>query len=184
MTGEEHRQLQLALRAAVLADLLKLWPMFDPDDITGSWSSLEVALVALIQSRGAVSSQIAADYFRSLGVSPTLAAIPDAELVAESLRIVGPRWAGRMAARQAPADQIRSTVLVTVSGDVGRQVLNAGRTTLAESMKKEPRVAGYRRITDGTPCQFCGKEAAHTHPPGAPFPAHWHCACFPEPIVA
>lgn len=184
MTGEEHRQLQLALRAATLADLIRLWPMFDPSDIAGTWGPLEVALVALIQSRGAISSRIAADYFTTLGGTPELAPIPDAEHVAESLRLVGPRTAGRLAARQADPAQIRSTTLVTTSGDVGRQVLNAGRATLAASMVKDRRVVGYRRITDGAPCTFCGDQASHTHPPGAHFPAHWHCACFPEPIVA
>jgi hypothetical protein len=51
-------------------------------------------------------------------------------------------------------------------------------------MKSDSRVTGYRRITDGHPCTFCGTQAAHSHAPGAPFPAHWHCACFPEPILA
>jgi hypothetical protein len=158
--------------------------MFDPADISGSWGPLEIALVALIQSRGAVSSQIAAGYFRTLGADPTIPPIADPTAIAESLRVVGPAWAGRLVAQQAPPERVRSTTLVTVSGDVGRQVLNAGRSTLTESMKQDRKVTGYRRITDGSPCTFCGTQASRTHPPGAPFPAHWHCACFPEPIVA
>src|SRR5687768_12690758 len=94
---EKHRKAQLVLRAATLRDLLKLWPAFDINNITGSWGAFEEAVMLLVQARAATSNGLATAYYREFrqlnDVEGPLALKPfliDRDKVATGLRIVGP----------------------------------------------------------------------------------------------
>lgn len=187
---DQHRRAQLALRAATLRDLLRLWPVFDVNNIAGTWPPLEAGLVALIQARAPLSAALAADYFSALRTAaavpgrpePRLAAVPPPEDIIPGLRVVGPVNAGQRLARGARPEQVADATLVNVSGETGRQVLNVGRATIVASAAADRHPPRIRRVTDRDPCTWCSNEAASTYPAGSRFPAHSHCACFPAPV--
>lgn len=183
-----HRQRQLGLRAATLRDLLRLWPMFDVDDIDGTWPPLESALLTLVATRHRDSSGLAANYYRAFRlvegapgtVEPKLAQPPDRTLTTATLRILGPIQAKKNITARRP--RVAETTLTRLTGSVGRQVLAGGRQTVTESIKADPRARGMRRITSGSPCDFCADIAAQgVTGADVDFAAHDHCACTQEP---
>jgi hypothetical protein len=184
---QAHRQRQLALRAATVRDLLRLWPAFDIDDIDGSWPALETALLALIRDRHRVSSGLAANYYRAFRVAEgvdgeprlVLAEQPNEKLTRATLALLGPIATKKGIARgqRNPA----ATALTRLSGTVTRQVLDGGRQTLRESALADPKAKGWRRITGGNACDFCAAIAAEgVIGADSDFPAHDHCSCTQE----
>lgn len=190
LLADQHRWAQLALRAATIRDLLRIWPAFRIADIAGSWPTLEPALVALIQARGRLSGSLAAGYFTANRVAAAvggdavarLAAIPTADDIIPGLRVVGPANAGRQLAKGRDPRVVADATLVNVSGEVSRQVLDVGRATLVGSLALDPHRPQVRRVTDSDPCKWCSDQASRTYPPTDRFPAHAHCACFPAPV--
>jgi hypothetical protein len=190
LLADQHRRAQLALRAATLADLLRIWPAFRIEDISGSWRSLEPALIALIQARGNLSARLAANYFTAARVAaavegiaaPRLAPTPTPEEIIPGLRVMGPVNAGRQIAKRRDPHDVADATFVNVSGEVSRQVLDVGRATLVGSLALDPSRPQVRRVTDNDPCKWCSDQASRTYPPTDRFPAHSHCACFPAPV--
>lgn len=183
-----HRQRQLQLRSATLRDLLALWPAFDLDDIDGSWPPLETALVTLVLSRRRDSAGLASNYFRAFrdveGVPgqarPQLAQEPDRTLLRATLTLLGPIGAKKNIARGNR--NVEDLTLTRLAGSVGRQVLQAGRDTVTQSLRADRQARGWRRITDSSPCEFCADVAAQgVIGADVDFPAHDHCGCTQEP---
>lgn len=183
-----HRQRQLGLRAATLRDLLTLWPMFDIDDIDGSWPALESALLTLILARRRDSSGLAANYYRAFRLAegatgaaePRLADPPDRLLTVATLRLLGPIQAKKNITARRP--RVAETTLTRLTGSVGRQVLEGGRQTVTKSIEADPQAKGMRRITSASPCDFCADLAAKDITgANAGFDAHDHCGCSAEP---
>ncbi len=188
---EQHRRLQLALRAATLTQLLAIWPAFDSADIDTTWPPVEAGLVALIQARGANSSGLAARYyeqFRTLeGAGPIVAHLPPpppATDIIGGLRYAGPANARRLVAAGAPNPG--PTTLTHVAGEVTRQTLNQGRRTITDNVESDPVALGYARVTDGNPCAFCAMLASrgpvYRSDQTGGFSAHGHCGCTAEPV--
>lgn len=163
--------------------------MFDLADIDGSWPAVESALLELIRGRRRDSEQLAAGYYRALrmiegvpGEVQVRTAQPPAEdLERATLRILGP-----IAAKKAIAARRRSVAedtLTRLSGTVGRQVLAGGRGTITATARADRAVAGWRRITDSSPCRFCEAIARQgVIGVNVDFAAHDHCGCSSEPV--
>lgn len=186
-----HRRQQLALRSATLRDVLRLWPMFDLDDIDESWPALETALLALIADRHRTSARLSSSYYRTFRAAerargtfePQVADPPNRTLVRATLTILGPIAAKKAIAARRP--RVAETTLTRLSGSVGRQVLEGGRQTLQRSVKADPQARGWRRVTDGDPCDFCRDIAdAGLIGDSVDFRAHDHCGCTQEPVMA
>ena len=184
---EAYRDRQLALRAATVQDLITVWPLFDIDDIDGSWSRIEVALLALIAQRRRVSAGIASDYFRAFrtaegapgAATPLIAPPPNQRLLIATLRLLGPIATKKSIAAANPDPA--GTAFTRIAGTVTRQVLNGGRQTLLASAKADRAAKGYRRITSANPCSFCaGIAAGGVVGLDVDFPAHDHCSCSQE----
>jgi hypothetical protein len=118
-------------------------------------------LVALIQARSATSAGLAVGYYEEFriaelaegpaGVTPTPPP-PPADIV-PALRLIGPIQAGRLVASNR-ADAAAVT-LTNVAGEVSRQTLNGGRSTLLEGVKSDRKALGYLRVTAASPCAYC-----------------------------
>lgn len=189
---ERHRRSQVALRALVLRDVMRLYPALDLGALDRTWEPVLTALMALIEARRKDSAALAAGYymgFRSAeGVTgtdfaPVRVAEIDVEQMARSLGFAGPAQAQRLL-RVRPADA-RSQVLTSLSGTTSRLVLNAGRDTIDASVEADPKALGWARVTSSKPCSFCAMLAARgpVYSRGTVgFPAHDHCACVNEPV--
>jgi len=190
---QAHRRAQLALRADVLADLTRLWTLFDAGDLEATFTRFAAAAEILIRQRHGDSSGLAAAYFERFrsteGVAGAavarLAEPPPPVLVRETLRLTG--LAGATNAIQAGqgAAQASRNGLVRVAGAVTNLVLGGGRRTLVESVRADRQAQGWQRVTSSSPCAFCAMVAsrgpAFTSQRSARFEAHDHCSCSAEP---
>lgn len=190
--ADVHRRAQLALRAATLRDLLRLWPIFDITRIRATWPGFREAAVLLVQVRGRISSGLAARFFRDyrnvLGIegrTPTMHSTPtDAEIASglESMRLN----AVRQLALQRPAQQIADAMFTNTAGVVSKFTLDHGRDTLLSGVQGDQRALGWARQTSGDPCPFCmmlaSRGAMYVSSATADFEAHRSCACLPTPV--
>lgn len=188
-----HARQQLALRAALIRDLQRVWPLWAIDDPDTFGEFLDIA-GRLIQARHADSAGIAARYFRLFraaeGVGgaevPRLAdRLPLADITA-SLRATG--LAGTLRALRAghsPQAASRSG-FVQASGSAARLVLNGGRDTIIRSTSGDRRAEGWIRVASGSACAFCAMLASrgvgYSRERTASFQAHDHCGCTAEPF--
>lgn len=189
---ETHRQAQLVLRAAIIDALVRLWPAFDPDDLIGSWSTIEPALLALIAAGGHTSAGLAAAYYNEFRAAaeaagratPILATPPPVEEAVRSLRFVGLVETRRLV--DAGRADVAEVAFTNVSGETSRQVLNQGRDTLIASVKADGYALGWARVTDSNPCSFCRMLASRgpVYSRGGGFSAHGHCGCTVEPVYS
>lgn len=191
---ETHRRAQLALRAAVLAALVRMWPTFDPADLAGSWDTLEPALLALIAAGGNTSAGLAAAYYDAFrraeriagpAVTPVLAAAAPVDEVVRSLRFVG--VVGTQKLLDAGRADAADVAFTNVSGEMTRQVLNQGRDTLIDTVSADPKAIGWARVASGGGCAFClmlvSRGPVYSEH-GGDFAAHSHCGCSLEPVYS
>ena len=187
------RQRQLALRAAILRELITLWPTFDIRNIDASWEALRPAVMALINSGRVVAQALAQAYFDEFrrlegiaGAAPTIAPLGDSwrQRALISLEVTGPSAAKALLA-QARQDAAQ-VAFIRVSGVVSRYTLEAGRETVLAGVQEDRLSIGWQRVTDGLPCAFCAMLAsrgpAYKSRQSASFDAHDHCACTVEPV--
>lgn len=185
------RQGQLSLRAAVLRDVSRLWPMWDVRDVD-SYQRFVDAAVTLIRSRRSDSAELAASYYRSFrdaenvpgAVEPPPAETPSAGAMTASLRATGLAATLHAFRTGRGVTQARRHGLVAVSGSTGRMVLDGGRQTIANGVRQDRQAIGWTRVTDDQPCYFCamlaGRGPVFTEETVG-FRAHDHCACTAEP---
>lgn len=189
---DAHRASQLRLRVATVRDLLKMWPAFDINDISGTWSLIEPAIVALIQARQPMSAALSGQYIPAFRVAEgvtgnattVLAPALTADEIVPNLRYVGVKEAWRLHDLKR-ADAMR-TVFTNVEGEVTRQVLNGGRQTIVDTVHADRKAKGYARVTDGSPCAFCamlaGRGPVYHDEDSGGFEAHRKCGCTAEPV--
>jgi len=188
-----HRRQQLALRAAVVRDVLKLWPMWHPKN-PSSYEAFETAMVLLVQSRSVQSASLSARYyelFRAVdapGMKVTravqLAAARDAAAIRAAVSVTARAGVYTALAAGQPYEMAMRNGLVRVSGAVTREVLNAGRDTILQEVQRDGKAHGWARVTGGNPCAFCAMLASRGpaySESGADFEAHDHCQCGAEP---
>lgn len=188
---QAHRRAQLALRAATLRDLLRLWPMFDLNRIAATWPAFEDATALLIRERGRVSAGLSSAFFREARRAAGIAGDPPAlrveslmEQILAGLRVMGPVNAGQQLALGRLVEDVRKTTLVNVSGVATKFVLDHGRAALLNAVKDDHRSRGWSRAAGATACQFClmlaGRGTVYKADT-ASFPSHRHCVCTAVP---
>ena len=192
---EQYRRQTLALRAAVVRDLMKLWPLWEfgqPD----TYQRFIDAATLLIMSRGDMSSALAARYYQAFRMAEEIPGGTAVELAArvspEVIRRVvdGSARPGVFNALKAgkTVEQAFRNGFVRVSGDLTREVLDSGRNTIIETVKRDKYAVGWARVTDGDPCAFCallaGRGPVYKSESSASFDAHGNCACGAEPTYS
>lgn len=177
----QHRQAQVAVRAAALRDYLRIWPLWDGSDST--FRTLVDAAVPLAREHHRRSTVVALDYYTAArraerpGGRPTpQRAEFDAAAVAGTLYVTGRDMTRRAIAGGRLAEAAMQTALVRTSGTLGRLVLAGGRETIALTADADPRAAGYERVLSPGACDFC-QSIANEGTTNGDFAAHDHCAC-------
>jgi hypothetical protein len=187
-----HRQAQLALRAQVIRDVIKLYPAWRPSD-PASYQAFEEALVLLTQARIKDSAAIAARYYELFALAdspvPARMVVPltylssDAEIRA-AISATARAGVYRALGAGMGYEQAMANGLVEVSGAVSRVVANGGRDTVIAAVKRDPKAQGWARATSGKPCAFCAMLASRGpvyKEETVGFQAHDHCSCSAEP---
>lgn len=187
----QHRQSQLAVRAAAVSDTLAVWQAFDPSDINGSWAVMEPAVEAITRDYRRQSANVASGYYQAYRTAegvpgraePRLATPPSREVLRYSLGFYG-RVVPNQLLRAGRPD-VAAQAAVQLSGGVARHVQDGGRETILDSVQTDRQARGWQRITAGNPCSFCAMIAARGavfREDTARFEAHDHCACHAEAV--
>lgn len=156
-----HRRRQLAIRAALLADVSEIVAAVDIERLDATWATAEPAVVAVTRSAHQRSAIAAREYYQAFrgaegvrGGAPTITLAPfDPIRTRASLEYVGRIRAhrGLHAHRPNPTGRL----LVSVAGSTGRLALAGGRTTLGNAIAVDRRARGWQRVTGPDPCDFC-----------------------------
>lgn len=188
---QQHRAAQLAIRAAVIRELQLLWPAFDPTEFD-TFDRFLVGAIALIQGRYRDSAGIAAAYFQTFRSAEGVRSVLDVRvpprlspgIIGMALR--GGGLLGTLNARRAGqnVDQAAANGFVRVAGVAGSLVLDGGRATVLDAIRRDPERPRWQRVTSGRPCAFCAMLASrgpvYRDADRAAFQAHDHCSCTPE----
>lgn len=188
-----HRDAQLALRAATVRDVLRLWPALDLTRLDRTYPAWADAVSLLVTRNRQTSAGLAAAYVRAfravkIGLEPApivLASALDAEQLAISLRVASLIAVKRATAAGFDLTQVSDKASVLTSGTVARLVMDAGRDTVLQTVAADPKARGWHRVLGGHGCDFCrmlaGRGAVYTATTGR-FHAHDHCGCSAEPV--
>lgn len=188
---EQHRQVQLQVRAQALKAYIAVWPLWTGDE--RSFQRMMDAAVPVIQTFRGVSASLAAGYFerfraveRPGGAAVALVASPlDVKRIRGTLHFTGVDMTRKALLAGQPPEQAMRTALIRTSGTTSRLVLDGGRDTVMQSIAEDKRSGRWARVTDGNPCAFCAMLASRGHvyveKGTADFQAHDHDGCLPEP---
>lgn len=174
------RRSQLAVRARMLREVVRLWPLLDLrrlDATGGEWLRLMVALVLSFRAQSAREASSFYEQVRAAelpGAEPYRAlwaqsAVTDVDPIRTSLLVTGPVMIKRATANalrtppetSGPVDLDRllraesATALERVSGAATRHVLDGARETLRQEGARDGRAVAFTRMSDGDPCYFC-----------------------------
>ena len=187
----EYRSRQLAVRAATLQILMRLWRNVDPTRLTETIQPFADAATIAINQGFNRSARTAATYYlatRPAGI-PTVA-IPEilppvADLTAARIRAAG--LSGIMNGRRAGQSLTAATNngFVKVAGTASSLVLKGGRDTIIESSRQDPAATGrWERVAGPKACEFCQMRTdrgAVYSDDTADFASHDHCGCVTVP---
>lgn len=156
-----HRRRQLAIRAALLADVWEIVAAVDIERLDATWPVAQPALVATTRTHHQISALAAEEYYRQFrvaeaipGPAPTIQrAAFDTVKVTASIEYVGRirTERGLTVGRTNPTGRL----LVSVAGSATRLALEGGRTTLGNAIAVDNQARGWQRVTGPDPCDFC-----------------------------
>lgn len=186
----QHRRRQIAIRSLVLRDLLRLWRVVDPTNLTGTIGPFSEAAAPLIEAGNRQSASLAVSYYQRYrqieGTGGQVFIIdPDPPARADVVSLLrGAGLSGIVNARKRgfSVGAAAQNGYVKASGSASDLVLAGARTVIGQSTASDPAARGWRRVTSADPCDFCAGIAAEgVHGKDAGFEAHNHCACIAEP---
>lgn len=185
-----HRRQQLALRSVSLSEIQKLWPRLDATNLDGTYDEFASLAARSVAKNRRISTGLAASYLRASRVASGLdgnvrIAIPTLppEQFEASLHSTSVAPVKAAMARGVALDVAMGNGLTLASGAMSRLVLNAGRSTVTETIRTDPRATGWRRVLGGGGCDFCQDLAGRVYPTdNADFEAHGKCGCTSEPV--
>lgn len=192
--SEQHRAAQARLQAIVAADVARVFPLLDVNNLDKSFAGYFAAMSAIIDARRQVSASLGATYYTRFrddsdvpGVfTPVLSAVTDKEQLFTSLLVTGPISMKSNVAKGRDVFSARDAALMNTAKAAQRHVINGGRGTILGSVKRDSRSVGWARLTDGRPCAFCALLAsrgpAYKSETTAQFKSHDGCGCTPVPV--
>lgn len=191
---EAHRAAQLAARAGSLRQLVDLWRVVDPTNLSGTIETFARAAAILAGQGHDSSSAISARYyplFRRVEIGNPGGRVgpaprPAVEVLAGEIR--GAALSGIITARRSGLDVPASAQrgLVRVAGVLGKLILAGGRRTIIAAVQADPQARGWARVAAGSACAFCKMLAArgptYKTEKTADFSAHDACGCGTEVV--
>ena len=192
--SEQHRAAQTRLQAIVAADTAKTFPLLDANNLDKSFGQYFNGMKQIVNARRTISSSLGARYFTGIRndadissvFSPILAGAVNEEQLFTSLLVTGPVSMKKNMANGASAQQARNAALTGTIKANQRHVINGGRETILNSVRRDKGALGWARLTDGKPCAFCALLASRgpaykTEQTGG-FKSHDGCGCTPVPV--
>ncbi len=184
------RRLQLVIRARLMTDVTKLWPVLDKHRLNETFPGWLQTMKLLIGTYHGESSQAAAATYQAARqhaledaapVHIPFAPMPDPQWLDRALGYAGPGQLRNDTARPG-------TALATTLGTATRIALDGGRVTVVDAVHHDPDAVGWYRVTSSSPCAFCAMLAsrgiAYKNEHSAAFKVHNDCGCIPMPAYS
>jgi len=158
-----HRRRQVALATSADSEVRRAMQLLDVANIDASralWNDRMVGIVAKYYKVSQVQAVKYLDVYWSLerpGGAGTIIA-PSLDITATSgvLDAAGPQGLkGRIRKGRTPYMAFNE-VTTDVQREMRKMILAGGRNAIRETGKADRRAVGYRRVSDGDPCTFCG----------------------------
>jgi hypothetical protein len=159
-------------------------------DIDAWWDQVASEAERVVTTGQTAAAALAARYLRQhsalegVRITPRRAPVDQAQ-IATALRVTGP-VAFKTNLRDSGSDTVALRAMQErLRGSAQRLTLTGDRQTVMDAVTESPAIAGYRRVTSGTPCAFCSMLAtrgAVYSKATVGFQAHDHCSCTPEPL--
>ena len=207
---EQNRRVQLALRSAFMAELVRLWPLINLDrldETAAEWIGFVTDLIVSYRTQSVDKALSYYDEFRRAETGQPLPnrgnyrslAEPKRAAITTSLLVTGPIGVKSRIGKGINPNIAKAKALVDVSGAASRHVLAGGRQLITEASAKDKVALGFIRVTDEDPCAFCALLAArgpvyHSEETAARTTArsqrgpgreyHDHCGCGAEPVFS
>lgn len=186
--AEAHRIAQARIGAGTVAQTLAVWRLLDVTNLDATSDRWVKAMIAVIQSQRIKSATVAAAYLqhhRTLevgrGFPAVLAAPAVEEQLATSMIVRGPVSIKSNMSRSVPLLRAVDLAVAGVAGAAQRHSLDAGRETIAATVKADPRAHGWERIVSSTACDWCSNLAGEIYPADFQFDSHDACHCENSP---
>lgn len=190
--SEAHRLAQLKLGARVVALMRAAFRLLDPEDLDATFADWLVTVEPIIANGRRLSAGIANAYLlevrrQTVGFDgtfePMLASTIDPRALRTSLLVTGPLSIKNAMTRGVQLGHAVDIAGARTAAAGMRHALDGGRETILESVRRDDRAIGWRRIASGKACQFCASlEGAITGEAAAGFEAHDGCSCSAEPV--
>lgn len=167
-------------------DAGNLASLIDVSDIAGSSAAFTAAVSQIVTKYGQASSTLAARQYamsrQVAGLTSRFTVIPAKPAPLKQVNInVG--WALQDLYGSSPKNVVFRDNIESI---VERLVLNAGRQTITDNVKRDPKATGWVRLTEMNPCSFCAtlatRGAVYKSEKTADFKAHNHCRCHADPV--
>lgn len=165
--------------------------MFRPADF-GTFESFAHLASVLIETGNRASAELAAEYLANLamvetgavGMPPVIAPAPPLAVIATNLRANG--LLGTLAGLRAgmSVQAAAANGWVRTAGTASSFVLHGSRDTTMATVRADPRITHWRRVSGGKTCDFCAmliSRGAVYKETTVDFRAHDHCGCVAEP---
>lgn len=192
--SEQHRAAQARLLAVVAADTARVFPLLDVNNVDQSFQGFVNGMEATVNARRTVSSSLSATYYTAIrddaevngNFTPRLNPTVNKEQLFTSLLVSGPVAIKKNLAAGASAQTARQAALTNTIKAAQRHVINGGRATILDSVRRDSGALGWARLTDGQPCAFCALLAsrgpAYKSEGTSKFRAHDGCGCTAVPV--
>lgn len=192
--SERHRAAQAKLQAVVAADVARVFPLMDFNNLDKTFGGYVDAMSQVINARRTVSASLSSTYYQQVrkaadidGVfTPILSAIADPDQLFTSLLVTGPIHIKNSIAQGRDVFAARDAALAATAKAAQRHVINGGRGTVLSSVRRDDRSVGWARLTDGQPCAFCALLAsrgpAYKSEATSKFKSHDGCGCTAVPV--
>lgn len=194
-----YRRESAALKAAVLRDILDVWPVLDLADVSRTWPALLAALKLILGVRRTQSVAAAETYLRRFraaeGITTGFRTVRAPAMVADavdvSLGATGPATIIRSLNKGHSVGDASKLALTTVGGAATRIALDGGRQTVVLTVDDDRQALGWMRVTRPGACAFCAMLASRGPVYKTSRSAgddtnrfHDHCLCDIEPVYS
>ncbi|MFG2618036.1 hypothetical protein ACGFXC_10450 [Streptomyces sp. NPDC048507] len=176
----EHREQALRVAGLIGRRLRILALGADVGDIDGWWGRVGTQMqqeVAVAQDALAALARrylIAHAAANGIKLNPVVIARANPQQLANALRVVGPVAFKQHMAKTGDVTGARRAMAERLGGAGQRLSMEGSRNTVLETVRQRPQqIAGWRRVTSGSPCAFCSMVASRGAAYGSEARAHF-----------
>lgn len=191
---QQHYVTQMALTAALVQALRRLWPMLKPSTVITTADHYKAGVAALVDQYSLAAASLSADYYDALRSQAGVAApfhMPMVDPPPDGQVAHYVDWATTGLDRATTAktfDELAGMVQSKVEAVSQKFVADTGRNEIIAAIEADTQARRWARVTRPNACYFCRmlatRGAVYRSEATAEFKAHTNCHCVVEPVFS